>query len=86
MHFVSTRVGRWDVDDDYDDDVDDNEDYDDDIGAQVSEYDDYEYELRKEGLSEERTDGAYISVKSYLIFVTYGICGEQIFHAETFQI
>ena len=39
--------------------VDDN----DDIGAQVSEYDDYEYELKKEGVSEERTDGAYISVK-----------------------
>ena len=75
MHFVSTRVGRWDVNDDYDDDVcdddedyddvidDDDEDYDDDIGAQVSEYDDYEYELKKEGVSEERTDGAYISVK-----------------------
>merc|ERR1711974_81659 len=28
----------------------------------VSEYDDYEYELKKEGVSEERTDGAYISV------------------------
>ena len=64
MHFVSTRVGRWDVNDD-DDDVrdDDDEDYDDDIGAQVYEYDDYEYELKKEGVSEERTDGAYISVK-----------------------
>ena len=44
-------------------DVDDHKDYDDDIGAQVSEYDDYEYELKKEGVSEERTDGAYISVK-----------------------
>ena len=76
MHFVSTRVGRWDVIDDddddvcddidvedYDNDVDDHKDYDDDIGAQVSEYDDYEYELKKEGVSEERTDGAYISVK-----------------------
>ena len=29
----------------------------------MSEYDDYEYELKKEGVSEERTDGAYISVK-----------------------
>ena len=84
MHFVSTRVGRWDVNDDYDDDVcdddedyddvidDDDEDYDDDIGAQVSEYDDYEYELKKEGVSEERTDGAYISVK----YIPH-ICGEK---------
>ena len=31
----------------------------------MSEYDDYEYELKKEGVSEERTDGAYISVKYY---------------------
>ena len=43
-----------------DNDVGDHKDYDD---AQVSEYDDYEYELKKEGVSEERTDGAYISVK-----------------------
>ena len=30
---------------------------------QVSEYDSYDYELSKNGISEERTDGAYISVK-----------------------
>ena len=73
MHFASTRVGRWDVNDDGDDDHDDDNDADDDDGddnnyvdkkgAQVAEYDDYEYELKKEGVSEERTDGAYISVK-----------------------
>ena len=30
---------------------------------QVSEYDSYDYELSKNGISEERTDGAYILVK-----------------------
>ena len=78
MHFASTRVGRWDVNDDGDDDHDDDNDaddddgdddgddnnYDDESGVQVAEYDEYdEYELKKEGVSEERTDGAYISVK-----------------------
>ena len=46
MHFVSTRVGRWDEDDDvvdYDigdddeEDFDDNQDKDDNIGAQDDE-------------------------------------------------
>ena len=32
-------------------------------GLQVSEYDSYDYELSKNGISEERTDGAYILVK-----------------------
>ena len=31
----------------------------------MSEYDNYEYDLKKEGVTEERTDGAYISVNDY---------------------
>ena len=31
----------------------------------MSEYDNYEYDLKKEGVTEERTDGAYISVRDY---------------------
>ena len=45
---------------------DDYQDCHDDFGgAQVSEYDNYEYDLKKEGVTEERTDGAYISVNDY---------------------
>ena len=35
-------------------------------GLQVSEYDSYDYELSKNGISEERTDGAYILVKDVM--------------------
>ena len=35
----------------------------------MSEYDNYEYDLKKEGVTEERTDGAYISVNDNIIMM-----------------